>query len=407
MFHWLQRQRSRTYLQLGMLGIVLIAASEEVAALLPLGAGEHWTHVVRTSVAEVGIAILIAVVVAEFFERLSADEYRGLAREDRESISREFTRVTAEERASVRQEFERIAREERDMIKRDVFHYVYGHHIPQEVRQEIDSQIFRMPLVRRKMLVRLSLQPLFNTDASISFLSVRHWLRFELHNTTAEPQTYPFELRITRPPLDWLEEHVQMTGLRVDGCALPFELTPDEIRRSVIAQGEHLKFHLSRTAHQIEVLPNQPAVVTCTYSSVRDFGHDDVSMYFIHYVCDVDIIVTVPDWMSQVLSLSCASSAARPQVVDQQADTGFYNWRIDRPLLPGQTLWVEWKTRVDCGPAPLPASQRSDGKVGVRKLFAPGSANTPDLASPEDGRDSQSEEGGTEEEREEEGVQRA
>src|SRR5436190_9588841 len=78
-------------------------------------------------VTEIGIAGLVGFILALTFERLSAGEFR------------------------------KLARQERDAIKTDVFHYVYGYGIPRPITDMIDKQILKSPFVRKNMRATFTL----------------------------------------------------------------------------------------------------------------------------------------------------------------------------------------------------------------------------------------------------------
>src|SRR5690242_9096788 len=120
---------------------------------------------------EAGIAGLIAAGLGITIERLSAKEFINLADEQRAALIEQSQSLFAEERKA---------------IKQDVFFNCFGIHLPEEIRDEIKTQILTETLLRRKMSMVYTLKPLVDVQSHSDYVLFESELWYDIVNLTNE-----------------------------------------------------------------------------------------------------------------------------------------------------------------------------------------------------------------------------
>ncbi len=263
---------------------------------------------------ELGIAGLVAGVLALTIERISQEE------------------------------FKRLALKERNLVKRDVFHYVYGHPIPRELVAEIQNQLLQGRFERRNFVLSHTIQPYL---ADPRFVRVSTMITYELHNLSPDRQPYHFRTVFEDAPEPSVAAECKFLALRVSGADRLIDYKGDGLLR---AQGRgEIAGHITLD-EDIELEGEGSAQFTIHTQTVkyRDYGYD-------FFLCTLptqgfDMKVSLHN-----VDLEMSAHAFHPEGLstgqEHQPSLNRYHWRLKRPVLIYQGACLLWK-------APRPGAAR-------------------------------------------------
>jgi hypothetical protein len=281
--------------------------------------GVIWREMVGHLLTEAGIAGFVGFILALTFERLSADEFR------------------------------KLAGEERDAIKKDVFHYVFGHGIPPEITAIIDKQILKSPLVRRNLRVEYVLEVVEVAGVSTKYVRATRELSYEVENLTDQPCRLAVTSAVDVAPIDELKDDAKFLYVKAEGCAEPFECGDEGELRGM--QRETRIEKCISLEDRVLVLPDRKTRVTVKTQSVKHY--DGGGVYFIlnNHTCDLDLTVIVPGKDMDVVAAATTENELT-ETHRHKPQLGFYNWKLERPLLAFQGVDVRWFPKGAHVPAP-------------------------------------------------------
>src|SRR5205807_199561 len=104
-------------------------------------------------------------------------------------------------------------------IKQDVFHYVYGHSIPDELVREIEVQLLRGVFVKRDLVISHTIEPYKDKQ---KYVLLTTDITYSMHNLTNKTQTYHLLTFSEDAPEPELQDDVKYLSIRVDDCVDPF-----------------------------------------------------------------------------------------------------------------------------------------------------------------------------------------
>lgn len=266
-------------------------------------------------ITEVGIAGLVGFVLTLTFERLSAREFRELAKR------------------------------ERDDIKTDVFHYVYGYGIPRQITDIIDKQILRTLFVRRNMRAEYTLEVIDSTSP-IKYVRAKRKFSYEVENLTDQPQPFPFVASIDRAPNASLNEHVKFVSLAVENCEEPFELDATQLSQ---CQSDKAHEKLINLTQKIIVLPDIATKVSIESQTVKHLEGGWLLLILNNHTCDMELRVRVPKRDMDVVATAYADKVLKTTKA-HDPDLGIYEWNTEKPMLAYQGLYIAW--------TPKPATEK-------------------------------------------------
>jgi len=245
-------------------------------------------------------------------------------------------------------EFERVARKERERVRRDVFNTTFGHHLPAKVRREVIAQVFQSPFARRHMVLHYFFEPIAS-DPARRFVRIRVKLSYELHNTTYTNQEFKFYSGLDRPPPGFdLDHEIKMLSVSVRGACHDFTLDERYFASHpslLVPSPGLLNFELASTGKKIEVPPGHSAMVSTEYVFVGRYeaGHTEID--FGSHVCEMELAVHLSDELRDLYEIEAATTKPdlREARLYHKAE-GFYCWDLGpRALLPGQGIDIYWR----------------------------------------------------------------
>ncbi len=146
-----------------------------------VGKETFWEHLLN----ELGIAGVVAFVLALTIERLSADEFKRRAENERDLL---------------RQEFRDLAKEERAAIKKDVFYQTYGRVLPQEIREELDHQVLQADFIRSELYLKFDLTIENDPNTSEDYVKSKCLTSSKIKNICGKSRSFPIEHAIDSSP---------------------------------------------------------------------------------------------------------------------------------------------------------------------------------------------------------------
>lgn len=316
----LNKQLVVEYRMLFIYGSLLVIS---VAALITGYRLEHAFHQPFAAhlVNEFGIAGIVGLFLAFTFERLSTAEFR------------------------------KVAQEERDEIKRDIFHYVYGHNVPLDIRDIIDNQILHTHFVRRNLSADFTLRLIEAPDSPVRYVSVTRELSFELENLTDEPQPYCLVSSTDKAPVTSLNQEVKYTGVAVEGVANPVSLKEQDLQPR-LKENEYEKW---LDLDKLIVPAKGRARVSIASQTVKHLDGGFLYLILTHHTCEMNLRVFVdPKLPVSVLANAFADNFLRT-TPSHKPGQGFYEWKLAKPLLAYQGIYIAWGPKKGEG---APATSR-------------------------------------------------
>ncbi len=284
-----------------------------------------WSHLLN----ELGVAGIVAFVLALTIERLSADE---------------FKRRAESERSLLRQEFRDLAKEERAAIKKDVFYQAYGRMIPQEIRDELDHHVLQADFIRSDLYLQFELTVEQDPKSSEEYVKSKCLTRSQIRNLSGKPRPFPIEHSIDSSPSEALRDEVKYLEFQSSGSETEFSLSESDLKNITRSDGGQVLLDSSK-ARQVIVLPDRPTLLKIQYQGIRILAGGGIYFSFTSHTCDLELTVHV---RNRDLEVFAEAYSPHPLAETERHDpsNGYYNWTIRKPLLSYQAIRVTWRRLV-------------------------------------------------------------
>jgi hypothetical protein len=318
--------------------LLLISAGLMVVAFF-VGHKTLWQAITADLLNELGIAGVVAFVLALTIERLSAKEFEGRAKRERDLLQKEFRALAEQERAD---------------LKKDVFYYTYGRILPQAIRDDLDHHFLQADFIRSNLYLQFDLT--IETDPHTSKDYVKSICLTSSHprNLTGKPKAFPIDHSIDPSPSDALENDVKYLEFLCTGSAKDISLTKDELAGMTKRGAGGVALNLPDD-QQVVVSPEKPTFLKIRYQGIRAMEGAGIYFFFTTHTCDLELTVHVKN--SDLDVFAEAYSPHKLTETDRHDPaTGYYNWAIVKPLLAYQAVHVNWRrASVPVPPASAPA----------------------------------------------------
>jgi hypothetical protein len=262
-------------------------------------------------IGEIGIAGLIGFVLSLTFERLSAKEFKELAER------------------------------ERDTIKTDVFFYVYGYGLPQQIREMINGQVLKIPYIRKNMEAKYTLEVFSHETTNTKYVRARRDLSYEIENLTKRHQPFPFNAATDLPPILELDKEAKFMSIRIEDCVKPFEANETQLREMQVDEG-----HERYVRHDIEILPDKTTKVFVETQTVKHLDGGRLYLILSNHTCDLTIRVRN---LARDLEVIATDYTQEDKILKgtggHDPEAGTYTWKIQRPILAYQGVYVSWNAK--------------------------------------------------------------
>jgi hypothetical protein len=304
--------------------LLLVAIS---GGLLLLGSrvGELWGHLLS----ELGVAGLVAFVLAFTIERLSAEE---------------FKRRAERERTALKDEFRALAEAERNAIKKDVFYQTYGRTLPQEIRDELDHQVLQSDFIRSGLYLQFELTIEKDPKTSEEYVKSKCVTKSHIRNICGKPRIFPIRHSIDQSPSDALKGEVKYLEFQVSGCETEFLLKEPDLKTMTNEVKNKISLDLSkdRNKREVVVLPDRETDLTIKYQGIRTIKGGGIHFSFTSHTCDLELTVNVTH---RDLEVFAEAYSPHPLVETDRHDpnNGYYNWILKKPLLCYQAIHITLK----------------------------------------------------------------
>jgi hypothetical protein len=312
-------------------GIALMAGDFIELRLVPERVPlEHLSKLAAELLTELGIAGVIACVLAFTIERFSAKE------------------------------FAKVAEKERREVAKDVFDAMLGHSIPRSIKDEMSTQILAEPLIRKKLVMTYVLTPLADSETPPRYVFVDFEMSYEIHNLSSCKRPFRLKSAFPKPPIPSLLNLAKFTKIKATGFCQ--DESSDEAT-SVLLKGEEIQTYENTGSHVslkypnvLWVSPDRPTMVEIHSQTVKHLA--GASSYFTveYHTTDFKLGVQVSgvqlnvhagaspvsrdsDWLK--MTGECKEEEWL-RIKALHPSQGFYEWESQRPLLAFQALWVTW-----------------------------------------------------------------
>ena len=272
----------------------------------------HWklrSHILT----EIGIAGIVAIILAATIEYVS------------------------------RKRDERRFKEEKDAIKNDVFEHVLGYRLPEGTFAELDEQILNASFIRKNFTVTYKLSPLDDPR----FIKINGQISYKVLNLTPGPKDFEFRTGIEKAPIAELDDLVKFTVVKVRGTGVDVDLqTQEEIKKAIdYKTPNHLYIRKKLT-----ICGKEHISATIRFEVVRALQGG--SEYFLTPILSLGFELFVQAWEEIEVSAAAylpENLAEGDQHLKRQDS---YHWILQRPMLPYQGVYVNWKSKPKVAPPP-------------------------------------------------------
>jgi hypothetical protein len=315
--------KALVYFLLFLLSVIALMVSYNVKPHVSISHGEIipsdvTADLLSSLLKDLGIAGLVAIFLAITFERLSA------------------------------REFEKIARREQSRIKHDVFRYVYGHHVPEDIRKEIHTKVLTAKFVRDTIELSYTLTPI--TSVNGRYMQLDLIAKYAVRNLTNRPEKYRIEPSVEKPPIPEFADRVGFRFLEITGSAEPLQRL-DELQLDKKGYVTKDEISTSLKPPQPLVMPTRLTIVTVGYRSIThlDGGYD--YFMFADHTCKTSIGVRVPSNDYSVALRDFGGEELMPHPVWHQPENGRFYWESETPILKNQGIYITWSPNTETEPA--------------------------------------------------------
>ena len=309
---------------------LLLAAMSGVSLWAGFWAGE--TTLGGHLLSELGVAGIVAFVLAFTIERLSAEE---------------FKRRAERERTALQEEFRKLAESERKEIKKDVFYQAYGNMLPKEIRDELDHQVLQSDFIRSHLYLQFELTIERDPRTSEEYVKSTCLTISHINNICGQRRVFPIKHFIDPSPSDALKDEVKYLEFRVSGSETEFSLNDADLKAMTRVDETQISLDLSkdRDRREVVVLPDRPTKLTIQYQGIRTMRGGGIYFSFSSHTCELELTVNVKN---RDLEVFAEAYSPHPLVETERHNpsNGYYNWTLKKPLLHNQATHVTWKRRV-------------------------------------------------------------
>lgn len=338
-----EKSREELYKQILMYGVWLLLS----ISLIVLGYYlEHEFHYRLRShiVTEIGIAGLVAIILALTIEHQSrkSEEKRAAAEREREKERQTAERERERERLAV----------ERSAIKKDVFEHVLGYRLPDGTFAEIDNQILNASFIRKDCTFSYQLEPMELKNKQ-RYMKLKAKLTYKIVNLTPEKKPYDFSTIVELAPIKELNDQVKFTSVNVKGCEKLFSLDEDELKEATddAKRPNHIMIE-----KKISILPEVPASATITFEAVRTLegGHS----FILHPLQTVGFDLKVGATKDIEVVATSYFREKLKEGDEHLPHINSYHWIMRSPILPYQGIYLTWKSKE----APIARKPADEGR---------------------------------------------
>jgi hypothetical protein len=269
---------------------------------------------------EAGLAGLIACGLAVTIERFSTKEFVKHA--------------------------QKLAAEEREAIKSDVFHATFGHFVPKAIINELTSQVLIETFLRKNFLMIYTLRPFVDVVTHSTYVLVEFKMQYDIVNLSPYRRPFILKAAFSKPPLASLQDQAKFLHISAEGCEEPFTLEEDKIKVFARA-GSYISLNHEEP---LWVKPGEDQATTITIHSqtVKHFAGGS-SFFSVEYpTADLELTALVYD---RTLDVYSGATPVSPdfdwmkETPRHQPQYGHYNWKLQRPLLAFQAIYLTWNPK--------------------------------------------------------------
>ncbi len=275
---------------------------------------------------ELGIAGVVAFVLALTIERLSAQEFERRAERERELLQVEFRALADQERAE---------------LKKDVFYYTYGRILPQAIRDDLDHYFLQADFIRSKLYLQFDLTIEADPHTSQNYVKSICFTSSHIRNLTGKPKTLPIESWIDPSPSDALKNDVKFLEFVCTGSEHDISLNESQLATMTRLNAGGVALDLAED-QRVVVLPERPTVLKIRYQGIRAMEGAGIYFFFTNHTCDLELTVHVKNCDLDVFA-EAYSPHKLAETDRHDPSTGYYNWAIEKPLLAYQAIRVNWR----------------------------------------------------------------
>lgn len=301
------------------------AASHQTAGEGHEEDGESIMALTSHVITEIGIAGIVGIILALTFERLSAEEFR------------------------------KLAKEERDEVKTNVFYNVYGRDIPAEIREIIDRQILKANFVRENVRVDFILEPI-ESPFDCQYVRLTTRMSYDIRNLTLDDQIFIIRSSIDQAPVSELNAEVKFTSVQFAGDPrLSFSYNEQQLQGMKSDPNPAIMSDDNKYEKWIEkevVIPQGlPPRLTISSQMVKHMEGGNVYFIVSNHTCDLEMRVTVQRLNLEVIGDAFADNILKP-TSQHEPSKNIYSWKLERPLLAYQGIFILWVSKRDAGSPP-------------------------------------------------------
>jgi hypothetical protein len=258
---------------------------------------------------------------------------------------REEDRRRAErERKTLREEFA----QQREAIKEDVFYQVFGHKLPEKLKDEL-FDVWRTDFIRSELYLEFELSIEKDAHTGEEYVKSKCRTRSKIQNIAGQKKVFPLDHAIDQSPSDALKGEVKYLQFQVSGSEADFLLNEADLRNLVRVEENEIVLDLAKdhVNRQIIVLPNRQTEMRVEYQAIRQVKGAGIYYSFTSHTSHLELTVIVKNGDLEVFAETPSSNPLRPTDRHKPA-SGYHNWTAEKVFLRHQAVHVSWQR-----PAPI------------------------------------------------------
>jgi hypothetical protein len=285
---------------------------------------EYFEKVMAHLVTEIGVAGLVACGIGITIERVTA---------------RESTRAARIQREEFRAESEKLAAIERQNIKDDVFYAVFSNLIPKSITDDIITHVLKAPFVRENVAMNYNLSPVLSEASGEKYILVDLEMRYNVINITRERVEFPLGATVQTAAVEDLADRAKFISVIVTGSEQDFSLEGADIPTTQDEYRVKLDLHLPE--HKVWIPGDSSVQIAIRTQTVKHLYGGSSYFLFGYHSCDLELFVQIHD-VALKIHADTFSERNRLALTESDAATNSYKWKMDRPLLAFQGVYLEW-----------------------------------------------------------------
>ena len=297
-----EMQNKEVYITLFVVSLLLLAISILLESLSRLKLLSHL-------VGELGIAGVTSTIIIFTFERLSSEEFR------------------------------KLAEEERTEIQKHVIEHVFKRLVPREIVDETIDLVLRANFIRQNLNATYHFYTIDDEKYNKSYVKIVFVLNYIVKNVTHNDQFFKLNTGIDLIAAPSLSEQCKFLSVRVVGEDTLINIGENDINSYCTPTPRRLKLE---NKDAIKVRAEKSIEVTISAQMIKHLDGDIDYFLFNHHTWGVKILADVHDVPELEVHAGDYLEGRLRTTSAHAPERNLYEWEMSQPLLTNQSIVISW-----------------------------------------------------------------